>query len=90
MKKSKVEQICDFVKDKFDIPLDSKTFTRTRAGYWQRGLGAWSWYMNRLDGIPASFGSQDSVTEILKYKDVTVLFEGTELVVEHQKRVGKK
>lgn len=82
--KSKVEQLTDFVKKKWDISLNPSTFQRVRPGYWQRSSGAWSWTMQFSDGNANDFGSQSSVTEILKNKDRAILFAGYEIVIENE------
>lgn len=47
--------------------LEASEIHRTRAGYWQRSAGAWSWSLDlvRKDGglVYDSFGSQWSATE---------------------------
>lgn len=79
---SKVDKLVKLMSDKFSIELDANTFERTRAGYFQRGLGAWSWSMKYKSGISADFGSQESVTEILKNKGKIKIYQN-EIVIEH-------
>lgn len=81
---TKVEKLVDFVHEKYGIRLDVNSFQRTRAGHWQRSKGAWSWWMTYAADNPRSFGSQNSVTEILKNKDRIVLYNGNELIVENE------
>jgi hypothetical protein len=43
------------------------SFRRTRAGYWQRSAGAWSWSIRYMDeGHIMEIGSQWPVTELLR------------------------
>ena len=79
----KVEKLVGFVYDKYGILLNPITFTRTRSGHWQRSKGSWSWSINEFDN-PRDFGSQNSVTEILKNKERVVLYNGNELIVENE------
>lgn len=88
--KTKVEKLCDFVKEVFDLELDPETFRRVRAGYMQRSKGAWSWGIG-IKSSGRSFGSQHSVTEILKMRDYVHLYKGgwsgDELIIENHRRL---
>ena len=42
---------------------------RTRAGYWQRAQGAWSWFMITKDN--RDVGSQRSATKVLNAKKLS-------------------
>lgn len=84
---TKVEQLVKFVSDEFGIHLRAESFRRVRPGYWQRSRGAWSWGILEENGY--DFGSQSSVTDLLKYKDYVHLFEdgsNRELIIENHKR----
>lgn len=83
-KATKVEKMCAFAKERFNIELDPSTFERTRAGYWQRSQGAWSWSM-RNPNSPRCIGSQSSISEILQKKDY-VVFANSEFTVENTKQ----
>ena len=41
------------------------TLHRTRAGYWQRSAGAWSWWLANGQGVEVA-GSCDTTREIVK------------------------
>jgi len=45
---------------------------RTRAGYWQRAEGAWSWFMMCKDNTDV--GSQWSATKVLKAKRLSITY----------------
>lgn len=50
---------------------DVASFSRTRAGAWQRSQGAWSWEATCVtpDALRYVIGSQQSMTELLKMSD---------------------
>ena len=62
-----IDRLCVKIKDELGIECDPTTFKRTRAGYWQRASGAWSWFIqtknSRID-----IGSSEPVTECVKKK----------------------
>jgi hypothetical protein len=78
----KTQSLVKLMKNKYNVNLDINSFQRIRAGYYQRSLGAWSWSMQYLTDIPCSFGSQDSITEILKNKSKIKIYEN-EIIIEH-------
>jgi hypothetical protein len=57
--------------DVYDI--EKSVIERTRAGYWQRAAGAWSWSLGlvRKDGglVYDSYGSQYTATECAQSSD---------------------
>jgi len=52
------------LKDELNLKCE-KNFIRTRAGYNQRSVGAWSWY-SPLSETTIYVGSQWSMTELIK------------------------
>jgi hypothetical protein len=64
-----VDKLAKRLKDEHDLDVDVSTFGRTRAGYWQRSCGAWSWfmYLKAPEGFSKrEIGSQYSVGQLLK------------------------
>lgn len=62
------------------------TLNRTRAGYWQRSAGAWSWWLADAEGREV-IGSCSPATDVVRaYKDKRLTFfssgHGTEFFVE--------
>ena len=71
MKETKVRKLCRLMRDKFNIKIRPETLKRTRAGYWQRARGAWSWGAYTEDS--GEVGSFSTVTDLLKaWPDVEV------------------
>lgn len=70
-RKSAVERLAEWIARDTGLQCDATTFRRTRAGYWQKMNGAWTWEMNTLDG--KSLGSIWTVKELLKSKRLTVI-----------------
>ena len=57
------EKLTKRIKNEFDIDVIPKIY-RTRAGYWQRSRGAWSWFMLTEDN--KDIGSLWSAKDVLK------------------------
>lgn len=70
-----VERLAQRLEREHSIKMDARTFTRTRAGHWQRSSGAWSWwaYLVRKDSEAyQTIGSQYGVTALLKSAELEV------------------
>ena len=78
-------RLCKKIKDEIGFDCDPYTFRRTYAGYWQRGNGAWSWFiMTKKSKI--TLGSSDPVTKCVNGKYRLVKLEtSTEIVAELRK-----
>lgn len=86
--KTKVQRVCELIKDKFDIEMIPSSFRRTRAGYWQRSYGAFSWAMSQKDSN-VDIGSCSSLTDILKEPNKLTIYRGAydEIIVENEEVV---
>jgi len=65
-----VERLALRLEREHQILADVSTFSRTRAGYWQRSAGAWSWTMRLHDRL--EIGSQYPVKELLKADKLSI------------------
>jgi hypothetical protein len=64
---TKIEKFAVRVFKEHDVKLDTSTFRRVYAGYWQRANGAWSWSMTEVvDRGTSTVGSQWPLTVLLK------------------------
>ena len=75
---TKVEKIAQLIKTKFGKNVDTTTFYRTYAGYWQRSKGAYSWTMSYEDagGVIASCYS---ITDLIKNWDKAQMINNEEI-----------
>ena len=53
------------IEKELGIKVEPKIY-RTRAGYWQKAQGAWSWFMETKDNFEV--GSQHSAKDVLNAK----------------------
>lgn len=58
------------IKELTDVEVKPKIH-RTRAGHWQRSQGAWSWWMDTING--GAIGSDNSATECVKAKTLSFI-----------------
>lgn len=58
--------------------LSEGTYTAQRLypGYWQRKEGAWSWCVFTAEGREANVGSQWSMSEVLRAREIIVGNDG--------------
>lgn len=74
-------RLCKKIQDDLGYECDEYSFRRTYAGYWQRSLGAWSWYMRTKSGV--DIGSMEPVTECVK-KKYKLIKSGQEIYIEQK------
>lgn len=79
----KIEKLVNIIIEKFNIELDPSSFVRTRAGYFQRSSGAFSWAMSVNGNVFLSYGSCESVTDLLKNKECISL-KNREFFLKHE------
>ena len=82
-------RLCKKIKDEIGFDCNPYTFKRTYAGYWQRGLGAWSWSMQTKGGI-IDVGSADRASECVKRKYKLVKLERSTEIVAVLKKEEKE
>lgn len=80
-------RLCKKIKDEIGWDCDPTTFRRTRAGYWQRSMGAWSWYIQTRNSH-IDVGSSDTVTECVKDTNKLVR-SGNEIYTENKTIIGE-
>ena len=64
---SMVLRLCKKLKEEVGFDADPTTFRRTRAGYWQKSQGAFSWVI-RARGGWREIGCCDAASEVVKKK----------------------
>ena len=79
-----VKKLVSLLENEYNIYLDNLSFKRTYCGYWQRAMGAWSWTMRYKKNNPCDFGSQESISYILKNKERIVIYNN-EIIIENEK-----
>ena len=76
------EKLAQRIKKEFDIDVIPKIY-RTRAGYWQRSRGAWSWFMLTEDNKDVgSLWSAITVLNARKLSDYWTDITQCEILVE--------
>ena len=66
--KTLAQKLADRIKKEFDVEV-IPVIHRTRAGYWQRSAGAFSWFM--LTKENQNIGSQGPAKDVLKAKELS-------------------
>ena len=74
--KTLAEKLSARIYKDFDIEC-KPTIYRTRAGYWQRKRGTFSWFMF-LNGLSGEVGSPHRAIEVLKAKKLSLYWESTQ------------
>ncbi len=84
-RKSSVERLVKKIEEELGIVCDPETFCRTRAGYWQKRQGAFSWEMYLLNSN-VKVGSCDTVSECVKRKYRLTISRDGEICAEERIR----
>jgi hypothetical protein len=72
MKRTSVQRLVERLEREHKLLVDASTFSRVRAGHWQRSSGAWSWWMFLHGASRQMIGSQFSVKQLLKAKTLQI------------------
>lgn len=81
MRKTKVEKAAEIINNKLGLNLNPKTFIRTYAGYHQKSLGAFVWWMY-VEDTPHWYGSCDTITYIVNSKNKQFHLLGHEIIID--------